>query len=207
MRPIEAYLQRLAAGLSALSASEREECLREVRAHLEEAAALSAAESADARETEAIARFGPADAIARSLSNELLLGVAAEGLRPVSTGRALLHALVSGAGWTAIGVVASLVYVALLLIGVVSIARLWIPEAGLWIHPDGSWSLSFGAFDHAVEAFGPWLPLYGPLLTLAGWMAINAVLKRVLRVIARRRRAPEALEINSGLGERRSAGN
>jgi hypothetical protein len=192
MRPIDAYLQKLAEGLDALPDSERDECLREVRGHLEEAASRSTALTPEQRESHAIECFGPAEEIARSLSNEMLIGAASRGFRPVTTARAMLHAMLSGASWTAAGVVLSTAYVALLLFGVVSVSRLWLPEAGLWIHPDGSWSLSFGGFSNAKELLGPWLPLYGPLITLGGWLTLNRVIQGALRAVARRRRAREA---------------
>lgn len=192
MSPIEAYVRQLAKGLDALSGSEREECLREVRAHLEEAASQSHAETPEQKEMEAIELFGAADDIARSMSNEILMGTAARGFRPVTTARAMGHAIVSGASWTAIGLVLSTTYVALLLFGVVGVARLWMPEAGLWIHPGGSWSLSFVGFTNARELLGPWLPLYGPLVTLAGWMMLNYLVRRMLHAVARRRRGRSA---------------
>lgn len=188
MRPIEAYLQRLAEGLDSLPASERDECLREMRAHLEEAAAQSDAATREQREAQAIERFGPAEDIARSMSNEMLIGAASRGFHPVSTARALVHAMVGGASWTLLGVLLSLAYVALLLFGAVAIARLWVPSAGLWFHPGGTWTLTFGSVENATEVLGPWLPLYGPVVTVLGWMALNQLVQRVIRLMARRRR-------------------
>lgn len=188
MSPIETYLRQLAEGLDALPPREREECLREVRGHLEDAAAGSPAPTPAAREADAVERFGPVDEIARTLANEVLMGAASRGLRPVATAKAIAHALLGGTSWTAFGILLSAAYIALLLIGMVSIARLWMPGAGLWIHDHGGWSLSFAGFDNAVEVLGPWLPLYGPLGTLLGWGLLNLLVRRVIKAVSSRRR-------------------
>lgn len=185
--PIDRYLAELSASLDTLPAAQRDDIVREVRSHLLEAAAASRAVEPATREQEAVDCFGPAHEIARAMAAERLLEDSTTGFKPVATARALAQAMASGTVWTLFGVLFSLGYVLLLLVGAVAIGKLWWPQSGLWIHPDGTWSLSFGAFQGATEVLGPWAPLYVPVLCLIGWALLNRLVRATLRLGKRRR--------------------
>ncbi len=176
--PISEYLQELARGLSRVPQPQRDEWLREIRAHLEESAAHA---EGDARERalEAVARFGTASEVAAGLQAEAMLEQGTRGFRPLLLARGLAAAY--GTGWTLFALAFSLGYLVLIPIAMLTVAKLINPEAGLWLHPSGGWALSFHGFEGSREVLGWWLPVIGAAVSIGGWLALNRILRASLR--------------------------
>tara|TARA_R110000764_G_scaffold23864_4_gene57982 strand:+ start:688 stop:1269 length:582 start_codon:yes stop_codon:yes gene_type:complete len=177
---LDAYLVELEEVLAPLGDSERREILQEIRAHLiESAAAETGAEGQ--RAASAIRKLGSARVVGQAYLSESLLERASHGLRPDLTAMGLMTALGGGLGMTALGLVFAFGYLALTIIAIATVGKLIVPASGLWLHDTGAWSLSFEAMPNSREVLGWWIVPIGTSLVVGGWLALNRLLRLMLR--------------------------
>lgn len=175
--PITIYLQALERGLRKAPAPLRQEWLKEIQSHLHEAAADGEGTPLQ-RARAAVQRFGPAAEVAAGLMAEALLEHGSQGFRPLSLARGL--SLAFALGRTAFALLFALGYLLLVPIAMLSVWKLFHPEAGLWFHPGGGWALSFHGFPGSQEVLGWWLPLIGAMTCVLGWWLLNRLLRWTL---------------------------
>lgn len=99
--------------------------------------------------------------------------------QPDLTATGLVTALGGGLGMTVLGLVFAFGYLALTIIA--TVGKLFVPASGLWLHDTGSWSLSFAAMPGAREVPGWWIVPIGTGLVVGGWLALNRLLRLMLR--------------------------
>lgn len=177
---LDAYLGELDQVLSPLAESERQEILQEIRAHLTDSAAAEAGDDAQ-RAASAIRKLGSARVVGQAYLSESLLERASHGLRPGLTAMGLATALGGGLGMTALGLVFAFGYLALTIIAIATVGKLFVPASGLWLHDTGAWSLSFEAMPNSREVLGWWIVPIGTGLVVGGWLALNRLLRLMLR--------------------------
>lgn len=184
---IESYLGELDQVLAPLDADDRLEITQEIRAHLIDSATAEAGDDAE-RAASAIRKLGPARVVGQAYLGEALLGRASQGLRPGLTALGLLTALGGGVGMTILGLVFAFGYLALTIIAVATIGKLFIPESGLWFHDNGGWSLSMRTMPNSREVLGWWIVPIGTSLVAGGWLALNRLLRVMLKFALPRRK-------------------
>jgi uncharacterized membrane protein len=177
---LDAYLGQLNRVLAPLGESERQEILQEIRAHLTDSAAAEAGDEAQ-RTAGAIRKLGSARVVGQAYLSESLLERASHGLRPGLTLMGLATALGGGLGMTALGLVFAFGYLALTIVAIATVGKLFVPASGLWLHDTGAWSLSFAAMPHSREVLGWWIVPIGTGLVIGGWLALNRLLRLMLR--------------------------
>lgn len=177
---LDAYLTELDQALASMGDDERKEIIQEIRAHLADSAAAEAGDEAQ-RMAGAIRRLGSARVVGQAYLSEALLERASHGLRPGLTAKGLIAALGGGLWMTTLGLVFAFGYLALTIIAISTIGKLFIPASGLWFHDDGGWSLSFQTMPDSREVLGWWIVPIGASLTVGGWLALNALLRVMLK--------------------------
>jgi len=179
-RDLETWLRRLRWGLAALPESERDDIVRETRAHIEE----SMANGRTARE--AIGAFGPAEDYARAFIEERELVAAVGSEAPGS-----MFAVVLKRAHKSLVAASAFLLVAFIAMGalvVVAVAVIKIDDpahAGLWIGPR---QFFLGVIDDpssAHELLGNAIYLLPPLAIVAAWYAGRSVLLWSIRRMAR----------------------
>lgn len=178
---LDAYLTQLDRVLAPLGTAERQEILQEIRAHLADSAAAETGDDTQ-RMASAIRKLGSARVVGQAYLSESLLERASHGLRPGLTAMGLVTALGGGLGMTALGLVFAFGYLALTIIAISTVGKLIVPASGLWLHDSGGWSLSFAAMPNAHEVLGWWIVPIGAGLVVGGWLALNRLLRLMLRL-------------------------
>ena len=174
------YLARLEKVLAPLGETERREILQEIGAHLADSAAAEVGDEAQ-RMVGAIRKLGSARVVGQAYLSESLLERASHGLRPGLTAMGLATALGGGLGMTALGLVFAFGYLALTIIAIATVGKLVVPASGLWLHDTGAWSLSFQTMPGSREVLGWWIVPIGTGLVIGGWLALNRLLRLMLR--------------------------
>ena len=185
---LDAYLAELGRVLAPLAEDERREILQEIRAHLTDSAAAEPGDDAQ-RAASAIGKLGSARVVGQAYLSDSLLERASHGLRPGLTAMGLVSALGGGLGMTALGLVFAFGYLALTIIAIATIGKLFVPASGLWFHDTGGWSLSFQTMPDSREVLGWWIVPIGTGLVVGVWLALNRLLRLMLRFALPRRRA------------------
>ncbi len=178
-RALTAYMAQLDRVLSPLGVSERQEILQEIRAHLADSAAAETGDDHQRAEA-AIRKLGSPRVVGQAYLSESLLERASHGLRPGLTARGLVTALGGGLSMTVLGLVFAFGYLALTIIAISTVGKLFVPASGLWVHDDGGWSLSFTPMPNSREVLGWWLVPIGAGLVVGGWLALNRLLRLML---------------------------
>lgn len=177
---LAAYISQLDRVLFPLGETERQEILHEIRAHLADSAAAETGDEGQ-RAAAAIRKLGSARVVGQAYLSESLLERASHGLRPGLTVLGLATALGGGLGMTVLGLVFAFGYLALTIIAISTVGKLIVPASGLWLHDTGAWSLSFAPMPGAREVLGWWIVPIGVCLVIGGWLALNRLLRVMLR--------------------------
>jgi len=154
---VDRYLTHLREGLAAMPAADREEVERDIRSHIAEA--MAAGTPIDT----VLTHLGPADALARAYTMELLL----DGSRSTAAGLSWFQRLLALAGLLVLTSIPTIVVVAVLgsvgisftLSGVAVLAAGLADAAGL--------TRVFG-YDLVLGIHAVWAVVLGPLMTVAG---------------------------------------
>lgn len=154
---VERYLAHLREGLASMPAGDREEVERDIRSHIAEA--MAAGTPLDT----VLTHLGPADALARAYTVELLL----DGSRSKAAGLSWFQRLLALAGLLVLTSIPTIVVVAVLgsiglsftLSGVAVLAAGLADAAGL--------TRLFG-YDLVMGIHPIWAVVLGPLMTVAG---------------------------------------
>lgn len=188
LRALSAYLAQLDRVLAPLGDGERREILQEIRAHLADSAAAESGDDAQ-RAASAIRKLGSARVVGQAYLSESLLERASHGLRPGLTAMGLITALGGGLGMTVLGLIFAFGYLALVIVAIATVGKLFVPASGLWLHDTGAWSLSFAPMPDAREVLGWWIVPIGLSLVIGGWFVLNRLLRIMLRFALPRRKA------------------
>lgn len=165
---MESYLATLRLHLTPLTLGEREEILKEIKAHVRDSAEQSGASVEDV-----LARLGPAEALAREYRDGLLISRASRSFSPI----VLLRATLRLATKSIAGIIVFLLSVLGYSFGagfvIVAFAKMIVPgHAGAWVE-DGR-LIGFGAFEYGMpasahEVLGVWII---PLALTAGSLTL-----------------------------------
>ena len=185
---LDAYLAELDRILAPLGDADRNEIKQEICSHLADSAAAEEGDEAQ-RTASAIRKLGSARVVGQAYLGEAVLGRASQGLRPGLTALGLLTALGGGVGMTVLGLVFAFGYLALTIIAIATVGKLFVPESGLWFHDSGGWSLSFHTMPNSREVLGWWIVPIGAGLVVGGWFALNRLLRLMLTFAMPRRKA------------------
>lgn len=154
---VDRYLSHLRAGLAAMPAGDRDEVERDIRSHIAEA--VAAGTPLDT----VLTHLGPADALARAYTVELLL----DGTRAKAAGLSWSQRLLALAGLLALTSIPTIVVVAVLgSIGVsFAFSGVAVLAAGI---ADASGLTHVLGLDLALGIHPVWAVVLGPIMTMVG---------------------------------------
>lgn len=154
---VDRYLSHLRAGLAAMPVADRDEVERDIRSHIAEAAAAGTP-----LET-VLTNLGPADALARAYTVELLL----DGSRAKAAGLSWFQRLLALAGLLALTSIPTIVVVAVLGSIGVSFAFSGIAVLAAGIADAAGLTRVFG-LDLVLGIHPVWAVVLGPIMTVVG---------------------------------------
>jgi uncharacterized membrane protein len=163
--------------IKTLPLKDRENVKLEILSHLYESSINDKADKEESRIINAIERLGTPDEYLTPLVSDILLNLKAKNGNPLAIVKSLFNNIQISLTHTLATIVLGIAYLFIIMIFIMSIAHIFISEAGLWIHDSGERiAFSFTAHENSNQWLPEWFTFIGLITSVGCYLIFNRVL-------------------------------